>query len=466
MYPCRFSSIIQSSSVCMSNFKLKLDEHFWQNKSKILEVIHTRRNISVLELSGINGCHNVLIAIFERFGFFVTKLKMSESKVDDFTLKEILRLSPRLTSLHLTEINVIKKLPMITPVRNNCLTSLTVVYCDWEIFKFFMKSNLTSLVVKSYLDEVNRKHLVTLLSSQFRLKELILLGTSLRSLFNQNDIVCNFSLETFRFDNAIGRNSENVNFNVSSFLSHSHYTLKCIEISGPNNEFLSSYVLSNFSACLETLMMDVRGLPKYEAFYEILENQPLNTTLKDLRLSGFFLQQIYIKRLLLRYPAIKNLELNDWSNESLGDILDFISKNMTQLENLTITEISSSSKFNSLKKLSVSYIRNSEKLIQFIVENNGIEMLKVGLIYVSQIKNFIEDLKNLNNVKHLSIGGNKTALRAMLNNLMLSKNLPGELKTLELSVFGDGAGKQEDKKIRLAIPFDPLDLKLKYNILV
>jgi Leucine-rich repeat (LRR) protein len=159
------------------------------------------------------------------------------------------------------------------------------------------------------------------------------------------------------------------------------------------------------------------------------------------------------------------LEINDWGNEPLNEIVDFISKNMAKLENLSITEISSNTKFPTLKKLKVNYIRNSRKLINFIVGNNGIEVLKVGLVYISQIQNFIEDLKSLNNVKHLSIGGNKTALRAMLNNLMLTKDLPEELKTLELSIIAD-AGKQEDKKqMKLAIPFDPIDLKLKYSIL-
>lgn len=449
----------------MSNFKLKLGSDFWQNRKKFLEVISSRRNITSLELDGINGCHNVLTAIFERFGFFVTSLKITKSIIDDFTFAQLLRLSPVLQILHLEEVQIVKKLPMINPVRNGSLTKLTIQYCDWEIFKFFMKSQLTSLTVKSYLDEIDRMHLVNFLSLQYRLKELILNGTSLRSLFQQNDINCNFQLDTFKFDNAIGKNSDNVNWNVSSFLRNHENTLLSIEISGPNNEFITSYVLSNFHN-LQKLHLDVRNLPKDEVFYEILENQPVNTELKELKLQGFFFQQENIKKLILRYPEIKNLEINDWGNESLTDMVDFISKNMTRLENLSITEISSNTKFPTLKKLKVNYIRNSRKLINFIVENNGIEMLKVGLVYISQIQNFVKDLKSLNNVKHLSIGGNKTALRAMLNNLMLTKDLPEELKTLELSIIADAGMQEDNKAMKLALPFDPIDLKIKYSILV
>lgn len=449
----------------MSNFKLRLGEDFWQNKSKILEVLSSRRNITVLELSDINGCHNILTGIFERFGLFVNSLKITKSKVDDFTFAQILRLSPMLKELHLEEVQIIKKLPMINAVRNGSLTKLNIHYCDWEIFKFFMKSQLTSLTVKSYLDEVNRIHLVNLLASQFRLKELILYGTSLRCLFQQNDVVSHSQLNTFKFDNAIGKNSENVNWNVSSFLRVHENTLVNIEISGPNNEFITSYVLSNFQN-LQSLQLDVRNLPRDEVFYQILENQPKNVNLKELKLHGFFFDQENVQKLMLRYPEIKNLEINDWGNESLTTMVDFISKNMTKLENLSITEISSNTKFPLLRRLKVNYIRNSQKLVNFIVENNGIEVLKVGLVYINQIQSLVNDLKNLNNVKHLSIGGNKTALRAMLNNLMLTKDLPEELKTLELSIIADPGVNEEKKAMKLAIPFDPIDLKLKYNILV
>lgn len=460
----RFATITQTSSVLLNNFKLKLGADFFSNRSKILL---PERNVSHLELSGIDGkSHSVLNALFERFGLKVNKLTISNSKIDDFTLKEILRISVALKELTLCEVTIIKKLPTINPVRNESLKTLSVQYCDWEIFKFFMKTQLSSLKIKSYLDEGNRLNLINFLATQYRLKELVLLGTSLRCLFQQNDLNSHFSLETLHLDNAIGKNSDNVNWNVTAFLHQHEETLNNIDITGPHSEFISTYVLSNFEN-LHSFALDVRGLPKDEIFYEILENQAPNITLKNLKLCGFFFQRENVKKILLKFPAIKNLEINDWGNDSLADILDFISKNLVQLENLSITEISSNIKFQALKKLNVNYIRNSQKLVKFIVENNGIEMLKIGLVYISQIQKFVVDLKSLHNIKHLSIGGNKTALRAILNNLMLTRDLPEELKTLELLIIaGDDKLDVEKKAMKFNLPFDPIDLRMKYNVLV
>lgn len=450
----------------LNNFKVKLGAEFFKNRNKINEITSTARNISHLELSDIDGQHDDLNALFVRFGLQLNRLKISNSKIDDFTLKEMLRLCVNLKELTLNEVTMVKKLPVLNAVRNDSLKLLSVHYCDWEIFKLFMKSQLTSLTIKNYLDETSRKNLVSFLATQYRLKELILLGTSLRSLFQHNDVVCNFNLHKLHLDNGIGKNSDNCNWNVTAFLRQHEETLHNIEISGPHNEFISSYVLSSNFANLHSFALDVRGLPKDEIFYEVFENQPPNFLLQNLKLCGFFFQRPNVKRILLKYPAIRNLELIDWGNESLTDMLDFISKNLVQLENLSITEISSNTKFNALKKLNVNHIRNSTKLIEFIVENEGIEMLQIGLVYISQIQNLIKDLKSLSNIKHLSIGGNKTALRAILNNLMLTRDLPEELKTLELSIMGEEQMEVNKKSLKLILPFDPTDLKLKYNILV
>lgn len=447
---------------------------FFKDHEKILEILSSGRNISHLELSNIDGNHNVLNALFQRFGSKISHLKISKSKIDDFSLKETLRLCNSLKELTLREVVIVKKLPSINSVRSVSLKILSVEYCDWEIFKFFTKSQLISLSVKSYLDEVKRRNLVTFLTSQYFLKELTLLGTSLRSLFLKNDIVCKFNLEKIHIDNGIGKSSENVNWNVISFLRLHEESLRNIVISGPHNELIASYALLNFEN-LQYFALDVRGLPKDDTFYEILENKSPNTSLYNLKLFGFFFQIANIKRILLKFPSVKNLVINDWGNANdLSDLHDFISKNLLQLEDLSISEISSKVKFQRLKRLNVNFIRDSQKLVDFIEDNNGIEMLKIGLIYISQIQNLVRDLKNLSKIKHLSIGGNKTALRAMLNNILLIRNLSENLKILEFSIIS--ATNEEDKEyqnienegkiIRFNLPFNPIDLKLKYKILV
>lgn len=216
-------------------------------------------------------------------------------------------------------------------------------------------------------------------------------------------------------------------------------TLKDVEILGPHCGQINGFIIAN--AChLDKLTLDVRGLPKAEEFYEILAQEP-NTQLRELSLRGFFFQQESIKKILLKFPSIEKLELNDWGNNAVAtDMLNFISRNFPNLQQLAITEISNSEnlKFAALKNLSVTYIRSTGKLVQFVMRNPSVETLKVGLVYIGQItSNFVDELKDLENVKHLAFGGNGKTLKLILELLKL-KRTPESLKTLELSLTSEG----------------------------
>lgn len=478
----RPASVLASSSNLLNKFfKLKLrDANFWNDREKVLEVLSLQRNLCELELANIAGHHNVLTSIFQRFGYHITKLEICNSKIDDFTFREILRLSPMLNSLFLSEVSIIKKLPAINPIFMPNLKQLSVHYCDWQIFRFISRSQVQSLCVKNYLDEGNKMHLVNFLSSQFALRELILHGTSLRTLFQTEDVNnnCAYSLEKFCIDNAIGKNSDAVNWNVSTFLSLHDETLKNVEICGSHNEHITAFTLLNLNTITD-LTLDVRGLPRHQDFYFALADEQRNTVLQNLRLRGFFFQQEFVKAILLRFPMIRNLEMNDWSNGSVSDLLHFISENLVYLQNLTITEISSSEniKLSALTQLTVQYIRNAKKLTSFIVKNDKIEALNVGLVYIGQIPNFVENLRDLSNIKYLSIGGNKTAIKEMLRRLVERNAPPEKLQTLELAIIsGEDKEEKEEggsnnrtfarKAIKLNLPFDRKDLNLKFNVLM
>ena len=104
----------------LNNFKVKLDAN------KIKEITSTARNISNLELSGIDGQHDDLIALFVRFGLQLNKLKISNSTIDDFTLKEMLRLCVNLKELTLNEVTMVKKLPVLNAVRRCSLFIIVI----------------------------------------------------------------------------------------------------------------------------------------------------------------------------------------------------------------------------------------------------------------------------------------------------------------------------------------------------
>lgn len=160
----------------------------------------------------------------------------------------------------------------------------------------------------------------------------------------------------------------------------------------------------------------------------------------------------------MRYPSIKKLELNDWGNGlEASDMLNFISRNFPQLHQLSITEISSgeSLQFSALTNLSVTYIRNTKKLVQFIMRNSSVDTLKVGLVYIGQVtNNFIDELNRLKNLKHLTFGGNGTALKSILE-LMKSKRSPNSLRSLELSLItGEKLTVSSGKAMKFYFPIE------------
>lgn len=424
----------------LKNFKLKLSgDGFWQSKTKLGEVLSLRRKIHSFEFSNVSGCHDALTRIVSRFGVNLRSLTIADAKVDDFTLREVLKGAEQLESLVLAEVKVVKKLPAINPVNMYKLKALKIIHCDWGIVKF-MNCLVSTLELKSYLDEGARAPMISFLANQYKLKALTLRGTSARSLFQQDDLVgdCSFCLEMFHLEQDFGKNSDNVNWHCTMFLSLHVDSLKDVEISGPNQSNISGFVISNLEK-LRSLSIDVRGLPKDLEFYEMLEEHP-NYVLKELSLRGFFIHPTAIRRIIQKYPAIEKLELNDWGQGQVAtDMLDFISLNFPKLKKLSVTEMSSSTcvKFSCLKNLSVTYIRSTAKLVQFMVHNPSVETLKIGLVYIGQVtSSFIEQLKCLDNVKHIGFGGCGSALKLVHDN-MKTENPPENLKTLELSLISN-----------------------------
>lgn len=441
---------------------MKLNGDFWTDRDKIFEVLYLRRYLNELEIDDVAGSHNVLTAIFKKFGCQIRTLKISRSKIDDFTFREILKFCPILKEIHLLEVKIIKKLPAINPVCMTALQKIKVTYCDWEIFKFFLRSQIQSLTIKSYIDEGHRKDILRFLSFQRKLSELTLYGTALRSFFQASDIneICSFHLTSFKIDNGIGKNSDMINLNIITFLNKMEETLQNVEICGPHNEDVTMFSVLHLNN-LKSLVIDVRNLTRNERFFEQLENEPKTLCLTTLKLVGFFFHLDAIKAILLKYPNIQELEVSDWGNGPISSLLNFISQNLIKLRSLRITEITNNEdiKLNTLQRLSVQYIGNARKLVNFMSTNNSVDTLDIGLIYIAQISEIGKDLKDLRNIKHLTIGGNKTALEKMLQSRM-----PERLETLQLALVNERDASQ--KVIKLKAPFDPMDLSFKFNVLI
>lgn len=393
-----------------------------------------------IEILGANGSHKALIEIFQKIGMNLQSCLIKDSTLDDFTMREILKFSAGLQSLTLSEVTIIKKLPAINPVNLRLLKSLTIYHCDWKIMKF-ISAQLNSLDVKTYFDEgTSKSSFINFLNQQRKLKQISLRGTSARTVFQHDDIVvkCQYNLQNFQLDHDFGKNSDAVNWNITSYLSFHSDTLKSVEIIGPNVQHIIGFIIVNLTN-LEALSIDVRGLPKVPEFYEIVQRDT-NVHLKKLSLSGFFVHPMEIQKILFKYPAVEELELNEWGNSNIvSQILEFVSRHFLNLKQLSISHISTSEniKFNSLVNLNVNNVRSSRKLVQFITHNISVSTLKVGLIYIGQVtESFIQELKNLKNIRHLAFGGNGKALKNIFE-LVKDTDQQTSLKSLELSLISD-----------------------------
>lgn len=420
----------------MSRFKLTLNSDVWNSKRKIHEVLSLERKHQTLEILNFEGHHDELTKVINNFASSLRKLVIADTKIDDFTLREILRRAESLEHLVLSDVSVIRKIPAINPVSLRKLTSLSVHHCDWAILKF-INAQVTSFELKSYIDEGSRNETIQFLANQCKLKVLKLRGTSARFIFQQDEIIdsCNFSLESFLIDHEFGKSSDNVNWHLTAFLSLHTTTLKNIEITGPHSEHVTGFAIANLDN-LETLAIDVRGLPKNEEFYDFLENDPCKT-LKEFSIGGFFAHTESVKKILKKYPAIEKLSLNDWRSGGAGSkILTYVAAIFPNLKDLSITEMTNNENvyFAALKKLSVSYVRYSDKLFKFLERNSSISTFKVGIVYTGQITpSFFDELKSLPHIQHIGFGGNRKAL-SMILDILKTENSTKSLKTLELSI--------------------------------
>lgn len=434
-------------------------------------MLSLQRKHSTVEIVGVVGSHNLLVEIFTRFGPHLRTLIISNSTVDDFTFLQILKKSPLLEELRMFEVCIDRKLPAINPPSIVHLRSLAVQHTSWIVFRFLEKSQINSLKINNYLNEGEgtRIHLVRLLLNQKRLNELMLYGTSSKLLFRDNDIneTSNYQLRTCHIGCGFGRNSDAVNSNIINFLITNNETLRNVEISSPNCDDIIGFILLNLNN-VTSLTLDVRGLPKEQMFYETLINIEPNVQLKSLKLSGFFFQLNFVKNILMKYPAITKLELDNWNNTTSAesDMLKFVSVNFPQLQELFIPEIVNADviTFPALKCLNVIYMRNTENLINFIRINSSIETLKIGLVYNEQIS-YIKKLIDLIQVKHLSFAGSAKTLKMILE--IVQRNVPDTLKTLELLFlpYENISYFPSRKAIKLNFPINAYDFRTKLLLL-
>lgn len=480
---CRYANIVGNSTLLLKRFKLKLARDFWQSKQTAVTSRHShheqllglRRKYSTIEISDAVDSHTILCEIFGKFGHHLRTLVISNSTLDDFTFLTILKCASFLEELCMSEVAIERKLPAINPISIVHLTSVTIHHTNWLVFKFLIRSQISSLQINNYLNEgeETRIHLVHMLSNQYRLSELSLYGTSFKTLFRNSDFndIWNYQLSKFHVGCGFGKNSDAVDSNLMNFLIANSETLSDVEITIPNCEEVVAFTLLNLGN-ITSLTLDVGRLPKDHRFYATLANSEPNLQLKHLKLIGFFCQSAFVKVILNKYPAITNLELDDWSHTTTeSNTLNFVSKKLPQLQQLFVPEISTKNadmlRFSALKQLNVSCIRDTPNLVNFLRKNSSIEIFKVGLVYMEQISSLSQFI-DLAQVQHLSFTGSTKSLRMILD--LVQRNTPKSLKTLELSLLShenySSFTNTMRKTIKINFPNNANDLSTKLDALL
>lgn len=453
----RFLSIISSSSYLLSNFKLRLRGDV--PKRKIIEILGLERRLQVVEISGVfdSQCFEI-VKIFKKFGSNFREIVIEDLKIDDFPLREILKHSSNVNKLTLREVTIVKNLPVINPVNMRSLKELTIVHSDWEIIEF-IRAQVLSLHIQSYVNEgLNKNKLIRFIADQRNLRTISLLGTSSRTIFQQDEIVtnCNFKLLRLRLHNDFGKHSDNVNRNVLAFIKIHGDSLKNLQMSGPHCEHISSFAIANFNN-LHSLALDARSLPNNEDLHKLM-SETTNINLKSLKISGFFSHHEAIKKVLLKYPGIERLELHEWGDgESLPSILEIVSKNCIKLKELLIVEVPENINFKlpSLKHLQLKTIEHTVNLMNFLRLHPSINKLSVNVVTAGQEKlNFAEQLKQLEHLKQIKFGGTREVLKPIFD-IMKNGEVPKSLEVLQFHVLSETPELNVGETMYFTFPIPP-----------
>ncbi|KAG4071584.1 hypothetical protein HA402_011738 [Bradysia odoriphaga] len=412
------------------------------------------------------NCHNVLSKIFEKFGPHLRKLSIHRSTVDDFTLLTILKLSWFLEELFISEVKIELKLPKINPISIVHLRSISIHNTNWLIFKFLSRSQITSLLINNSSDEgrATRSHLVSMLYRQYRLRELTLQGTSSSTLFRYGDFIGVWNSRLVKFHIASDTSNNTLtDKNIGEFLCSNNESLTDVHISVANCAPIIKSTILNLHN-VTSLVLDVGSFRDENSLYQQVVDAKPNFRLKHLKLSGFFVQSELIQAILIKFPSIENLELDDWSNTpSIENILKLVVEKCPYLQQLFIPAISRNDgelKFSALKQLHVIYIQMNgmKNLVRFIEQNSSLDTLKIGLVHIGQVKSICK-LIDRTNIRNLSFAGNSKNLEIIFD--FIRHNPPKTLKILELSLRSLGVrmsfSKTLHKSIQIKFPLHPLE---------
>lgn len=433
----------------MKKLKLKLTNELWKSKHEIMGLKRKHSSIEMVEIPV--GSHSVLKTIFEKYGPQLRRLSIYRCTLDDFTLITILKLSPFLQELFVSEVDIQRKLPEINPTNIVHLRSVSIHNTNWLIFKFLSRSQITSLLIKNRCDEGidTRDILVSMLSYQYRLSELTLYGTSSKTLFeynNLNNAWNNRCLSKFRIV-CYSEKYHPVDSNVAEFLML-------------NNESLKHVVIAT-SKCVPIIQSTLPKLDNLKSLTLDVGSLVLDCQSKHVKMGGSVIDPTFARTVLEKFPSVGNLELDDWRNSpSTANMLPYVANNLPHLQELFITTICENLdqlNFTALQKLHIVYIpmNGMKSLLSFIEKTTSLNTLKIGLVHIGQVKSICKIIEHTK-IQHLSFAGNAKNLKTIFD--FIRQSTPKVLRTLELCIRSNEIYTSFSNTLRKSVQIDfPLD---------
>lgn len=367
-------------------------------------------------------------------GDFVLELALYyDTLTDSNNLLKYSYLMPNLKKIVLYATNKGKTLKI--PTENNApcfakLKTLEMVMSNYALFGWFKNTQLDTLKIldSKFPERLSRRDLMEFLSTQKNLTTLALRSISSSMLF-QTPMDCNVQFRLKKISLQGFELKESEHNNLLEFLNIHALTIEELEMTGKFPEFVYENVFAKFKNLKK---LKIIGFPKGDDFYGRLDK---NLSITSLTLDGF--EPPESPKFFQTMPNIENLK---WLSSCSKKTLQLIGNNFTQLNNLSIGNLSTDAGAGDLQfpSLNVVKVKNFDKAFDWDSFTKAVAPLsELCIISYTELTNRnIEDIShNLENLHTLrldcKIVGDKEFFDIIRRNCKKLKSLHLEQKSLK-----------------------------------
>lgn len=398
---------------------------------------------------------NFLCKAAEKHGTFVRKLTFQNAEIENAKdFRGMLGNMPLLHELTMrrVKVNIEDDSANENQVVLNKLNKLTVLTCDWNIFKFFMASPIKELQISNkfaIVDVGQHATYMKFLEAAAKLESIEFDLTSYGKTFRtQIDGKVGFQLKRLKylsFSPSYGM--DDIDRNFGRFLESQASSLTELELNyvSPDNVKIIFTKLLH----LQKLRLNAVVLPNNNEFYGPLKKMP---HLKELTLHDDIPSEVAVKEILVNCSNLETIIARHDPGHYISNLLEFMAANTPMVKNLSLdslpVEISPEVKFHHLKFLHIQTCVNLENLIKFLNSNAVIETLSFHLADESIILDdaILDALLSQSNLQHLKVAAGDITLNAIYKKIKVDYR---NLKSLELRPLTSAA-----KKFFVKFPID------------